>query len=59
MVWLAMASGREGSCVLVLESSWCDDVAVVVSSLVGPTIALDEKPMRAVTTGAGSEGNTS
>ena len=38
--------GREGLCILMHESSWHDDVAVVTSSLLGVVAALDEEQAR-------------
>ena len=43
-VWLVENLGREGSCILMLEFSWDDDVAVVASPLRGVVAALDEEP---------------
>jgi hypothetical protein len=53
-----MASSLEASCVLVLESSWCNDVTVVVSLLLGAAAALDEEPVRPITMKVGSERHT-
>lgn len=40
----------------MLESSWRDDVTVVVSPFLGAVAALDKEPTRSITVKAGSEG---
>lgn len=42
-VWLAEVYSQEGSCVLMHEPSWHDDVAVIASQLLGVIATLDEE----------------
>ena len=56
-VWLAVASSHEGSCVLMLEPSWCDDIMVTVSLFLDTVAALKEELVHPITVKAGSMGN--
>jgi hypothetical protein len=57
-IWPVEAHGREGSCVLVHEPSWHDDITVIVSLFLVVVAALDEELARPVVAEVGSEGNT-
>jgi hypothetical protein len=54
----AAASGQEGLCILVLELSWRDDVALIMSPPLSAVAALDEELARRVAMKEGSEHNT-
>ena len=42
-VWLIEFHGQEGSCILMCESLWRDDIIVIASPLLGVIATLDEE----------------
>ena len=56
-IWPAIVLSQEGSCVSVLESSWCADAIVMVPSLLGVVAALDGELVQPVAAEVSSEHN--